>query len=338
MRPITTLAVLMLLAVASNAAVTATGTTLRYKLAPDQVLVYRAVAEIKAEGRGSDDDGGRRRGWGGDGERGEAATHLDMVFSYAAGEALADGSTKVTIEVLAIAMTTEIDLGHEERRIEMNADDVKIYEGSKLVQSSRWNEVNLPSGINLRALVDAKIEAVINDRGEIVRFTDANLVRGLLQGANFLHLLTRQPVLPPGPIQQGSSWQAANELVMSNPLRLRELYRLPGTETFTAAGAVTHMNRRCLKLSIKGDWPKTDVAGEGEAKAKGTGSAVIDLATGVMFAYSSKTKQDLEGAGTWGEAEFEIESTTTIQYLGGQQTYERYKGTGQSADDESTSE
>jgi len=331
MRPITALAVLMLIATASNSEATTTGSTLRYKLAPDQVLVYRAVAEIEAKSRG-DRDGRRRRSGG---ERLEASTHLDMVFSYTAGETLPNGSTTLTIEVLAVTMTTAVELGHEKRRIEMSADGVKIYEGSKLVQNARWNEVNLPSGINLRALLDATIEAVISDRGEIERFADPELVKRLLRGTSFLHLLSRQPVLPPGPIQQGSTWAVDNELVVSNPLRLRELYRLPGTETSTAVGAVTHMNRRCLNLSIKGDWTKTEVAGEGKAKAKGSATAVIDLATGVMFTYSSKTDQHLEGAGTGGEAK--SESTTTIQYLGGRQTYEHYKGADQSTD-ESTSE
>lgn len=335
MRAITALAALVLIAMAADAPATTTGTTLRYKLAPDQVLVYRATADVKAEGRGNGDREGRRRR--SDGERGEAATHLDMVFSYTAGEMLADGSTKLTVEVLAVTMTTEIEIDNEKRRIEMNADGVKIYEGKKLIQNSPWNAVNLPSGVNLRALLDAKIEAVISDRGKIVRFADPELVRSLLRGANFLHLLTRQPVLPTGPIQQGSMWKADSELVLSNPLRLRELYRLPGAEVYTAVGALTYANRHCVKLSIKGTWPKTDLAGEGEAEAKGSASAIVDLATGVMFSYSSETDQDLEGTGTWGEASFEIESTATIQYLGGRQTYEQYRKPDESTG-ESTSE
>ncbi len=336
MRPITLVAALLLIAMATDAPATDAGSTLRYRLAPDQVLVYRAVADIESEtsGRHDRDDERRRR----ERKEGKAATHLDMVFSYTADEVLADGSTKVTIEVLAVTITNDIELGNDEHRIEMNADGVKIYDGKKLIQNSRWNEVNLPSGINLRALLDTPIEAVMSDRGEIVRFADPELVKQLLRGANFLHLLTRQPVLSPEPIRQTSTWKIDSEFVISNPLRLRELYQLPGTEKYTVVTTTTHMNRPCLKLSVKGDWPKAEVAGEGEAEAEGSASVVIDLATGVMFTYSSKAKQDLNGASPWGgRAEFKIKSATTIQYVGGRQTYERYKGTGPSTN-ESTSE
>jgi hypothetical protein len=336
MRQLTGLVALLFALTAALDAVAgqAAGTTMRYRLTPGQVLVYKAVADIKAEASDGGDARGRRARAG---ARGEVNTHVEMVFSYTAanrqgagdqqgaGEQPGGGPTVLTIEILDVSMTQTREFPRGTRRIEMDANGVRIYEDKKLVQEGAWGDLQLPGGLNLRALLDASIEASVSELGSIERFADPDLVRRLLQGANFLHLLTRQPVFAQAPIARGSAWKVANELVMANPLRLRELYRLAGTETYTAAAAVTHMNRRCLKLAINSEWPKTEIAGGGDAKARGSATAIVDFATGVMFAYSSKTEQSLEGTSPGGEADFDIEATAQVTYIGGEKTYEQYK-------------
>jgi hypothetical protein len=305
---------------AGGSAAGSTGTTMRYHLDEGQVLVYGAVADVDVQGSG----GGGPRHHGND-RSADSETHIEMVFSVTAGEALADGARAITIEILdvKIAQTRELERGR--RRIEMDANGVRIYDGKKLEQQSAWGEIQLPSGLDIRRLLETPIEAAVDQFGAIGKLRDADKVEELLRGANFLHLLRRQPVFAQAAIQKGSTWKVDSDLAMSNPLRLRELYHLPGTETYMAEAAVTRMNRSCLQLAIKGDWPRKDLAGGGRAKASGSATAIVDFATGVMFAYSSKTKQSLEGTVAGADVDFEIKSTATITYLGDRATYDKYK-------------
>jgi hypothetical protein len=297
------------------------GTTLRLKLQPDQVLVYRAVSdtEVRASGGGG-------RGWGGGGGGGgDSTSHLEMVFSFKAGQPRADNLTDVTIEILDARLVVERDWGGGHRRLEMDADGVKVYEGKKLVQQGAWGDVHVPGGVNLRTLLETPIQAALSDRAELKGLADAELVRRLLQGANFLHLLRCMVVLPQGPISRGSSWQVQQELAMANPLRLREIYKAPGTETYTAVSAVTYKNRACLKVAVKGKWPRVKLE-NGRAEGASSATAIVDFETGVTFALAIKSSHKVEGTGGGVQGDLESKSTSTIEYVGGHAAYEHYTG------------
>lgn len=293
------------------------GTTLRFTLQPDQVLVYRAVSDIEVEGRGR-----RER----DTARLDAEMHLEMVFSLSAGRRRPNGLTDVVIEVLDVTLTVEREWRRARLRIEMNAEGIKIYDGKKLVQEGAWGDLQLPGGLDLRPLLDTPIQTAMSDRAELKNLANADRVKRLLQGANFLHLLRCQAVLPEGPITKGSTWQVEQTLVMANPLRLRQIYRVPGTEKYTAVAALTHMKRRCLKVAIKGDWPRKDL-GDARAEGRSSATAIVDFETGVTFALATTSTHQVEG--TTGEGDFESKTTSRTEYIGGRKAYEHYKAENQ---------
>lgn len=313
--------VTMLVSLSALAADTG-GTLLRLKLQPDQVLVYRAVSdtEVKASGGGGRGWGGRGGGGGGD-----STSHLEMVFSLKAGQAGANNLTDVTIEILDATLVVERDWDRGRRRFEMNADGVKVYEGKKLVQQGAWGEFQVPGGVNLRTLIETPIQAALSDRAELKGLADAEGVRRLLQGANFLHLLRCMVVLPEGPISKGSTWQIQQELAMANPLRLREVYTAPGTETYTAVAAVTHMKRSCLKVAVKGQWPRLKLE-NGRVEADSSATAIVDFETGVTFALAIKSSHKIQGTIAGTEGDIASKSTSTVEYFGGRAAYEQYKG------------
>ncbi len=312
-------AALSALAALSAPAAETTGTTLRFKLQPDQVLVYRTVSDIELEGRGA----GER-----DTAHLDSEIHLEMVFSLTAGRRRPNGLTDVTIEILDVALTVEREWERVRRRIEMNAQGIKIYDGKKLVQEGAWGDLQLPGGLDLRTLLDTPILAAMSDRAELKNLANPDRVKRLLQGANFVHLLRCQAVLPENPISKGSTWQVEQPLVMANPIRLRQVYRAPGTETYTAVGALTHVKRRCLKVAIKGDWPKKDL-GDGQAEGRSSATAIVDFETGVTFALAVTSTHKIEGTIGNGEGDFESKSTSKTEYVGGRKTYERYKAKNQ---------
>ncbi|MBN1919271.1 MAG: hypothetical protein JW889_15310 [Verrucomicrobia bacterium] len=313
-------ALVVFMALGAQAGTPAQGPTIRYHLDEGQVLVYRAVAEARIKGEGPRGD--RRRD--DDEVRTESESQVEMAFSHTAGTPHADGSTPITIEILDVKMRQAFDDGHNSRTIEMDAQGAKVYEGKKLVQEGTWGEIQLPGGLDLRVLLDARIEAVVDKTGRIGGFEHPDEMRQLLQSASFLHLLVHQPIFPDGPVVKGGSWKIDRELVFANPLRLRELVHLPGSETYTAVDAVHHLNRNCLKLNIRGDWPKNDLEG-GEVKADGSGTAIVDFATGVLFTCTAKSKQRLEGSIHGARAHFEIENTSTVTYMGAKPLYDQYK-------------
>jgi hypothetical protein len=308
----------ILLAFTASAADTG-GTTLRLKLQPDQVLVYRAVSDTEAKA-----SGGGGRGWGGRGG-GDSTSHLEMVFSLKAGQAGANNLTDVTIEILDVTLVIERDWDRGRRRFEMNADGVKVYDGKKLVQQGAWGEFQVPGGVNLRTLLDTPIQAALSDRAELKGLGDAALVRRLLQGANFLHLLRCLVVLPEGPISKGSSWQVQQELAMANPLRLREVYNAPGTETYTAVAAVTYKKRACLRVAVKGKWPRLKLE-DGRVEADSSATGIVDFETGITFVLAIKSSHKIEGTVGGVQGDLESKSTSTIEYVGGRAAYEQYKG------------
>lgn len=314
--------VVVLTTVSAYAGTPAQAPTMRYKLDEGQVLVYQAVADTKGEGSGMGGGLGRHDGnW-----VGKSEGHVELVFSITAGAPQANGSTPITIEILDVKARLTRDTAHGTQTIEADAQGVKIYEGRKLVQQGKWGEVQLPSGLDLRLLLEAKIEAVVDQYGRIGGFDEPDQVKQLLQGANFLHLLVHQPIFPEGPITKGGSWKVERALVFANPLRLHELVTLPGTETHTAVEAVSQLNRNCLKIHIKGNWPKLRLENDaGEARADSSGTAVVDFATGVMFSSTAKTRQTLEGTVHDANARFEIESESTVTYVGDKQLYDKYK-------------
>jgi len=313
----------VLIALGAQAGQPAQGPTMRYKLDEGQVLVYKAIADTTAEGRGGGGDGHGRR----DGDRsGQSENHVELIFSITAGARQADGSTPITLEVLDARIRQVRDIADGRQTIEMDAQGVRIYEGKKLVQQGKWGEIELPGGLDLRALLNAQIEASVDQLGRIGGFEEPDAVKQLLQGANFLHMLVHQPIFPEGPVTKGGSWKIERALTFANPLRLHELVALPGTENHTAIDAVNYMNRNCLKLAIRGDWPRLKLENDaGEVKASSSATAIVDFATGVLFAYTAKTKQDLEGSIRGANVQFKIESTSTITYIGDKQLYDKYK-------------
>jgi hypothetical protein len=301
---------------AGGSAAGAAGTTMHYHLDEGQVLVYGAVTDIRVEGR--DDDQADHRG--------EAETHLDVVFSLTAGAPQANGSTPITIEVLDGRARHTRDGPNGRHTIEMDTHGAKIYEGKRLVQQGRWGEIALPSGLDLFPLLGSRIEGTVDQHGRIHSVQEPDRSRELLRGFSFLRLFVHQPIFPDGPIVKGSSWEVDRELVFANPLRLYESVRLPGTEIHKALGAVTHLNRNCLKLAIRGDWPKLKLEDDtGEAKARSSGTAIVDFATGVMLSYTARTKQTFDGGADGANARFDINSTSTITYIGDKQLYDKYR-------------
>jgi hypothetical protein len=311
----------MLAAFGASAAETG-GTTLRLKLQPDQVLVYRAVSDTEAKV-----SGGGGHGWGGRGDwgGGDSTSHLEMVFSLTAGQAGANNQTDVTIEILDATLVVEREWRNGRRRFEMNADGVKVYDGKKLVQQGAWGDFQVPGGVNLQTLLETPIHVALSDRAELKGMADAEEIRRLLQGANFLHLLRCMVVLPEGPVSKGSTWQVQQELAMANPLRLREIYKAPGTETYTAVEAVTYAKRSCLKVAIKGRWPRVDLQ-NGRAEADSSATGIVDFETGVTFALSIKSRHKIQGTVAGTEGDIDSKSTSTVEYVGGRATYDKYKG------------
>ena len=318
------LATLLIVALAAGTAVAGEtqGTTLRFTLQPGQVLVYRAISDTEIRGQG--------RPLGGERET-DAEAHLEMIFSLTAGDTGPDGSIAVTMEILDLKMIADIEMSGDtgrdklRRRFEMDRSGIKIYDGNKLVQEVAWGGLNLPNAPDFPALLGGTFQTRMSPRAEVTHLEEPGRIKRLLQGANFLHLLQTWVVLPEGPIVKGSTWQVAQELVAANPINFKNIYTLEGTETYTAIEAVTHMKRSCLKVGIKGDWPKANVGGELEAEHSASGTAIVDFATGVTFAVSLNSTQHLEGTRGEAKGEFDLESRSTVTYIGGQQAYTHYK-------------
>jgi len=133
--------------------------------------------------------------------------------------------------------------------------------------------------------------------------------------------------LPAKPMTKGSSWEARDEQpIVEEPLSLTASQRMWGTWKLHATEAITHMGRRCARLSMKGEWSRAWEEEQIEVTANGSGSAIVDLATGVMFSYSSKIKQTAKAKESRNvDSKTQAETTATVTYIGGKELYDQYK-------------
>ena len=276
------------------------GVEMRYRLDEGQVLVYKATTERLEETE--------TRNRNGKTVRSESASWEEVVFSVTADKATAGGSTPVMIEILDIKLRRSTDDGDTRRTTEADAQGAKIYEGNKLVEEGKWGEIQLPDGLDLRAPLAARIKADINERGVLSGFDQSAEPPPPMQDAAVMILLFYQPHFPIPPIVKGTSWTEG-----SGPV---------GPGTLTAAAAVKHLGRDCLKLNVGSD---SDTTGDDGTKIEyhTSGTAIVDFATGVLFSYTDRGREKIRGGPR--HEDTEIRTTTTISYIGGREVYDQYK-------------
>jgi hypothetical protein len=178
---------LTLLAFGDSASSSDDGVLLRYRLDPGDVQVFEA--DVKLDMRVTAVQGGQTQ---------EATTTMAIRLPFSI-RCTATNDDGFTMNVNAASAGQQMTIQADERALE-------VKQNGKTVLSGEWGSVQLSQFPDLSKLLDLRITARYNDRGEIVEMGGADGLAGQLEGFDLNQALDNQVVFPDTAVKPGDSW------------------------------------------------------------------------------------------------------------------------------------
>jgi hypothetical protein len=289
------------------------GVLLRYRLDPGDVQVFEAEAKLDMKATATQ---------GGQTQNATTAMAIHMPFSLR-GTATGDDGT-MQAEVAIHGFDIDVDIAAAGQRMTMSGDErgLEVKQNGTTVISGDWGSANLGQFPDLRQLLDLKMNARFNDRGELVELGGLDTAPAQLQGFDLSQALDNQVVYPEQAVKPGDSWTHELTQKVVNPALPGGKITLKATMTYTVLERATYRNRDCLKLKFEADFTNPDTSSKVQLQQAVDGTAYIDIATGVPLDCRLKLTQRMDGTIDGVKVGVTGGGTVKLSYAGGQKRYD----------------